>query len=64
MAAKPNYDEEGFSWLHRINRRLKLVGNVCPLPTVSCSEEVTPYCYEGLGGAIDSDLGVNAAVSN
>jgi hypothetical protein len=64
LAAKQEKDELGYSWFHRVDKSIRLVGNKCSLPTNPAIEAVTPYCYEGLGGPVDSGLGVNAAIGN
>lgn len=64
LAAKQNREEEGYSWLTRIGPKLILRGNLCELPSAPCEEDITPYCFEGMGGSTDSGLGVNAAVGN
>lgn len=60
LAAKQQHDDEGYSWFHRIDRRLALVGNPCPLPADPCVEEVSAYCFKGFG--VDSGHGENRAI--
>lgn len=63
LAARQNRDEQGYSWFHRIDRRMRLVGNPCPLPTKLCTDEVTAYCFSGMGGEFgDSGNGENRAI--
>lgn len=47
MAAKPNLDEEGYSWFHRLNNGTRLKGVTCAVPERVTYSEVTPYCYQG-----------------
>lgn len=58
MAAKQEMDEEGYSWLHRLNNKVDLVGSRCALPEAAQYSEVTPYCYEGMGATEEDDEGV------
>ena len=60
LAARPDYDEEGYSYFHRIDRGTRLVGTDCPIPTTPCSSEVSAYCYAGMGG--DPVFGENRAI--
>lgn len=62
LAAKQNRDEEGYSYFHRLDRRVRLVGNPCPLPELACVDEATAYCFSGMGGATDTGLGENRAI--
>jgi len=63
LSARQNRDEEGYSWFHRIDRRKRLVGNTCPLPTKLCSDDVTAYCFSGMGGSlVDPGTGENRAI--
>lgn len=62
LAARPNYGNEGYSWFHRVSKNIKLRGDICPINEQVVPDDVTPYCYEGLGGDVDSGLGVNAAI--
>lgn len=58
-AIRPDYANEGFSWFHRLNHRMALRGNQCAIPTRVVPDDVTPYCYEGLGGSVNSGNGSN-----
>lgn len=64
LAARPEYPEEGHVWFHRINRRKRKAGVICEIPEHVQNSAVTPYCYEGIGGDIDAEIGVNAAIQN
>lgn len=64
FAARPNREEEGYAYFHRIYRGRKLKGNDCAIPTMAAYEDVTPYCYDGMGGSVDSGLGTNVSVDN
>lgn len=62
-AARPEWPDEGYSFLHRIDRRIKLNAVACPLPSAPCFIDVTPYCHENAGGTTEADGGPNLAVS-
>lgn len=51
MAARPGYVDEGYTYFHKIDHRLRLAGNPCESPDVPCYDEVTPYCTGGIQGA-------------
>jgi len=51
VAIKPWLIEEGYSFLHRIDQRIRLIKNGCPLPSVACDTDVSAYCYAGTGGS-------------
>lgn len=63
LSARQNRDEEGYSWFHRIDHRMRLVGNTCALEKPECHDEVTAYCYSGMGGGLqDPGTGENRAI--
>lgn len=62
LAAKPRFTEEGYAWLVRIDRTNRINGVTCPIPEAACEDDVTPYCFEGMGGSVNSGLGTNAAI--
>lgn len=64
LAARPQRDEEGYSWFIRLNNKRALRGNDCALVAAPCQEDVTPYCFEGMGGSVESELGTNASIDN
>lgn len=51
VAIKPWMTEEGWSFFHRIDHRIRLVPNCCDLPTTPCDEDVLAYSYAGMGGS-------------
>lgn len=59
LAAKQDRDEEGHSWFHRCQRTIRLAGSQCQVPATPAFDEVTPYCFAGMGGAHDSGEGFN-----
>lgn len=65
-AIRPEYTEYGYAYLCRMDHRVTLQGNACPIREASCVPRLTAYCYEGLSGG-DADLngtaGANRAVA-
>lgn len=65
LAARPDYDKEGFAWFHRLSNKVDLTGLRCAIPEAATYSDVTPYCYEGMGATDEDDVGVggNGVVS-
>jgi hypothetical protein len=65
LAARPQRNEEGYSWFHRMSRNIRLRGLTCDLPTSSAELDYTPYCFNAFGStdgsAVDSGIGVNVS---
>lgn len=63
LAARPNYTEDGFSFFHRLNPKIRLKAVPCPPSLLGDYTEVAPYCFpnqpEGFNNA-----GVNMAIDN
>lgn len=55
MAAKQNYDDRGYSYLHRIGNGVLLSSSTNELPGFTPRTDASPYCYEGI---IGNDVGV------
>lgn len=50
-AIRPWMTEEGFSYFHRIDRRLSLASSPCTIEAAPCEEDVLAYCYAGTAGS-------------
>ena len=64
LSARPNRDERGYSWFHRIGNKQRLSGVACALPNLIAHDTVTPYCFSNLGATVDSGTGANPGFSN
>ena len=54
-AVRPEKKELGYSYFHRVSRKISLHSTTCDIPTEECVTPYSPYCYEGMTGA-DEDL--------
>jgi hypothetical protein len=61
FGVKPLRPEFGWNWFHRIDHRVAMVGNSCPVPNAPCEEEVSPYCYQGMKGEFEELNGQRGA---
>lgn len=64
IAAKQNYDDRGFSFFHRIGRKVQLSGVIADLPTATPRNPASPYCFRNLVGNSDLGVGSNEAVAS
>lgn len=50
-AIKPWMTEQGYSYFHRINRKLTLANDTCTIDDLPCEDDVLAYCYAGTAPA-------------